>query len=163
MMVYGFDLHNTIVNSDNAWKKAFQKMLPDKQCYKALDMLDNGVSRHKICEKYNISYDSLEEEYRNNLECNYYIIEWIRMIKRESKVILISNARKERIMKDLEKFKITLLFDQIYSGDDGKKNNCQYLEKIMNDNNIERMIYIGNDEVEDKLNNNRILSMKLLK
>lgn len=158
-MVFGFDLHGTIVNSDEAWKSAIIKVAPSKLRDVILNAYNSGVSKRCICTLYNINFSLLEEEYRRCLSCNDKVVQLIKLIFKKQEIILISNGNKERVYKDLQKFGLVNYFSKIYTKEDGDKTDKNYIDHIIKSNNIDLLVYIGNNWEEDVLDNEKAYSL----
>lgn len=147
-----FDFHDTLVESTKAWLNAFKKVVHCRKNFLQIkkDYL-NKVSRKLICQNYGIDYNLVLKYYREYLKIKkegMHLYENLALKYPKIPFILVSNASKERLMLDINKFK-EYNFDKIYSKENGQKPNKEYFEKICKENNIDFIILIGNDEKED--------------
>lgn len=108
---------------------------------------------------YNIDYSKLENSYRQYLKLNRRVMSFIISIYNFYNIILISNSSAKRVHADLKKIKMQKYFNKVYTKEDGIKQNHNYIEKILKENNIDLMIYIGNDKTEDLIENERVVSL----
>ena len=112
-----FDFHDIFVDSANAWKEVFLNMTNDNNVIK---MYDKSISKKEICKKYNLDYKDVEEEYRKILKPIEKNIEFAKNISKIYPIDIVSMAKKDRLLKDIDKFKINYLFSNIYSKEEVK-------------------------------------------
>ena len=105
-----FDFHDIFVDSANAWKEVFLNMTNDNNVIK---MYDKSISKKEICKKYNLDYKDVEEEYRKILKPIEKNIEFAKNISKIYPIDIVSMAKKDRLLKDIDKFKINYLFSNI--------------------------------------------------
>ena len=98
-----FDFHDVFVNAHDAWIKALFEM--SNQSEIIVDY-ENKVSKKIICEKYNINYEETENLYRKYLVKDDSNIEFAYKLSEIYDIGLVSMSRKDRLLKDLEKFKL---------------------------------------------------------
>jgi len=150
-----FDLHDTLIQSREAWLRAFKYLRPNEYG-RIRKMYDKPINRKKICEIYSIDYTALKKEYQNYLreyKCTIFVL---KRLSNLYKIIILSNASKNRIIEDLSRFELSNYIFKIYSKEDGMKPNENYIQKIIAENHISRAIMIGNNYNEDVLNLNNI-------
>lgn len=124
-----FDFHDIFVDSANAWKETLLIMTNDKD---VIEKYDSGISKKEICRTYNLDYKNVEDEYRKKLKP---IEKNIKLVENMSKIYpidIVSMARKDRILKDMNKFGIKHLFSNIYSKNE-VKNRKEFLKKLSKD------------------------------
>lgn len=121
-----FDFHDIFVDSANAWKEVFLNMTKDKNIIK---MYDDGISKKEICKIYNLDYKNAEEQYRKILKPIEKNIEFARNISKVYQIDIVSMAKEERLLKDMNKFEINRLFSNIYSKDE-VKNRREFLKQL---------------------------------
>ena len=121
-----FDFHDIFVNSHEAWIKAFSEFTDNENIiidYK------NKVSKKEICKKYNLDYENIEKTYRNYLEKIDKNIEFAEKLSHWYEIDIISMARKDRLLKDIEKFNLNHIFENVY-GKEQVLNREEYLQKL---------------------------------
>lgn len=162
-----FDFHDIFVTAKSAWIAAFTEIC-SKYKEEILFDYNNKVSKKEICKKYNVKYETVEEKYREYLKPINKNIEFAKKIKRYHSIDLISLSRETRLRKDLEKFSIYNLFDNIYSKlevVDRKKFLQEYskdVDYVMYFNHEEPIIKIINKVIYIPIDNNIELKNKEL-
>lgn len=111
MEVY-FDFHDVFVYSAKAWKEAIKQLCSNEL---AISDYDFGVSKQRICEKYNISYGELEEKYRKLLQPISRNIAFAKQLSRFIEINILSASRRERLINDIDKFNLGELFNIVYA------------------------------------------------
>ena len=126
-----FDFHDVFVNAHDAWIKALFEM--SNQSEIIVDY-ENKVSKKIICEKYNINYEEVENLYRKYLVKDDSNIEFAYKLSEIYDIGLVSMSRKDRLLKDLEKFKLNF-FSEIYAKED-VINREEFLQKFAQENDF---------------------------
>lgn len=121
-----FDFHDIFVYSANAWKDVFLNMTNDNN---VIGMYDKGISKKEICKLYKLDYKNAEEEYRKILKPIEKNIEFAQNMSKIYSIDVVSMARKDRLLKDIDKFKMNYLFSNIYSKEE-VKNRKEFLKKL---------------------------------
>lgn len=121
-----FDFHDIFVDSANAWKDVFLNMTNDNN---VIEMYDKGISKKEICKIYKLDYKNAEEEYRRILKPIEKNIEFAQNMSKIYSIDVVSMARKDRLLKDIDKFKINYLFSNIYSKEE-VKNRKDFLKQL---------------------------------
>ncbi len=121
-----FDFHDIFVDSANAWKDVFLNMTNDNN---VIGMYDKGISKKEICKLYKLDYKNAEEEYRKILKPIEKNIEFAQNMSKIYSIDVVSMARKDRLLKDIDKFKMNYLFSNIYSKEE-VKNRKEFLKKL---------------------------------
>lgn len=142
-----YDLHNTLIKSNHAWLKAFKKLCKDK--YPAIKQEYKFMSRKSICRKYDINFESIENEYRKYIRLNKKVCKTYYKYLDKYPTMIISNAPSSRVYKDILKCKLKHNSVKIYTKEDGEKPNSEYINKILLQNKIEFAIMIGDNKNED--------------
>ncbi|MBE6827111.1 MAG: class I SAM-dependent methyltransferase [Ruminococcaceae bacterium] len=114
MEVY-FDFHDVFVSSAEAWKNALRQLGADEA---AVTDYELGISKRLICEKYHVSYENLEEEYRKQLRPFKRNITFAKKLSAFVEINILSAARRERLLKDIDKFNLGELFTSVYAKGD---------------------------------------------
>ncbi|SDT35859.1 Uncharacterized protein YuzB, UPF0349 family [Paenibacillaceae bacterium GAS479] len=160
-IAFGFDFHDTIVNSSDSWDLAFIEFINNKfDLEKVKKRLKSKESRRLICNEYGLDYFDVQKAYRQFLVIkNKSILDLIGSIKKSAlSAFLISNSSSERLIKDLNKVKLLNKFDRIYSSRDGLKPDFEYFERIISRHEIDILFYIGNDPNEDLIKHEKVIS-----
>lgn len=145
-----FDFHDIFVDSANAWKEVLFNMTKDNNVIK---MYDEGSSKKEICATYNLDYINVEEEYRKNLKPIEKNIEFARNMSKIYPIDVVSMARKDRLLKDIDKFKLNDLFSNIYSKDE-TKNRKEFLKQL--GKSYDWLIFFNHEINKADLDNNVI-------
>ncbi len=154
------DFHGTIVDSNNAWLKAFYEL----RCNN-LDLIKQLIyqkkSRKQIAIDNNIDYNLLLQTYRKNLTIRYDVVNLINKIHGNKNIIILSNSSREKLLLDIKQIKDlhNLEFSYIYTSINNTKNDINFLKKIINKHNIKKAYMIGNDIREDFINLNEIINI----
>lgn len=151
-----FDFHDTIVDSSKAWLKAYKYYCSKKEYRKISFLYKKGYSRKKLANMVNIDYYLIENKYREYLKTKRIITWLLYYCINKYDVIIISNASRKRILKDLEKVKINCDQIKLYTKENGHKPEIKYINNIIKDNNIDEVIMIGNDKFEDNFKQKKI-------
>lgn len=157
-ILIGFDLHDTLVFSTDAWLKAFKTVSPNTFSKIKNDYMI--ISRKEICKKYNINYEKLKKIYRKNLKINNKVVKVYKKIYSLFDTCIITNASLERAIQDM--LFCGIKYKKLYTKEDGLKPNIHYINGIINEQKCDYMIYIGNKE-EDILIGNNVKSYILSK
>lgn len=124
-----FDFHDIFVDSANAWKNVFLNMSNDNN---VINMYDNGISKKEICKIYKLDYKNAEEEYRKILKPIEKNIEFAKNISKIYSIDIVSMSRRDRLLRDMDKFKINSLFSNVYAKEE-VKNRKNFLKQIAQD------------------------------
>lgn len=119
-----FDFHDIFVGSKSAWRKAFKDFDNSALSTKLLDM---GLSRRYIARILGKEFSKIESRYRRYLKPINQNIKLLKQLTKNSKIYLVSRSSKNRLHKDINKFKLKRYFHKIYSRED-----YQDLESIFN-------------------------------
>ena len=107
-----FDFHDIFVNSHDAWIKSF---LYFSKCQKIVDDYEEGLSKKSICERYNLDYVEVEKVYRKYLNKIDGNIEFAAKLAQFYEIDIVSLSKRDRLLKDINKFSLNSLFKNIYS------------------------------------------------
>lgn len=127
-----FDFHDVFVDAKSAWIKALKEKTKSN---KAEIDYNRGLSKKIICEKYKLNYEQLEKLYRVYLNPINNNIDFAEKLSQSYKINILSMSRKDRLLKDMQKFKLINLFDMIISKEDIReyKTKDEYLVSISSD------------------------------
>lgn len=145
-----FDFHDIFVDSANAWKEVFLNMTNDNNVIK---MYDKGISKREICKTYNLDYKNAEEEYRKILKPIEKNIEFAKNMSKIYPIDVVSMAKKDRLLKDIDKFKLNDLFSNIYSKDE-VKNRKEFLKQLSQ--NYDWLLFLNHEIDKVDLDDNVI-------
>jgi len=143
-----------------AWEQAFLKNIPEHLKSSLLLLLNQKISRRQIATLYQLDYAEVERDYRQELEINRNVLQFILHLKIAGhRLLLISNAKRYKVNLDLEKLELSELFDKIYTSEDGRKPDSRYIQNIMDEQNLNLLIMVGNSEQEDVFSHPNVISL----
>lgn len=147
-----FDFHDVFVDAKSAWIKAFYELSNNKEI---INDYNNKLSKKDICKKYSLDYSEVEELYRKYLTPIVDNIDFAKKLSESYKINILSMARKDRLLKDIDKFGLENIFDSILAKED---INYATKEEYLNDisKNYDWIIYFNHDSAEVKRDNNII-------
>ncbi|MCM1439921.1 MAG: HAD family hydrolase [Roseburia sp.] len=145
-----FDLHDTLVNSREAWLLGLTRLNPfrDKE---ELEMLYDSLKRKEICKFLDISYEDWLKHYQDNISVKPIMVELLNIVSTKFKCYIVSNASSERVHYDC-RLVGEHYFQKIYCKEDGIKPNAEYLKSILADNQLDYGILVGDNYQEDYIN-----------
>ena len=150
------DFHGTIVDSNTAWITAY-KNLGAENIKDITQRVFKKEHRKLIAQDYLLDYDAVVTEYRKNLHIRKEVVALIQTLPGFDNIIIVSNAGKDKLLKDIEQVKpeLNLNICAVYGKEDGRKNDQSIFENILKKHDIEAAYMIGNDIREDfcKLDN----------
>lgn len=147
---FAFDLHGTLVLSNDAWIEAFVRESGTESIRKDVkEMVFAKQSRQIISEKYGISYDKVLERYHSLVKPDVNMCTLARALANHYPVFLISSAKKEKVERDVFTISMKDVFTSIYFKDNFCKSCKDNWEKLIIENQLELLFYIGNDIEED--------------
>ena len=136
-----FDFHDIFVDANSAWKKAFKQFINNDEIEKDYN---NKMSKKNICQKYNLNYNEVEKIYRDNLEPIEDNIDFATKLSKSYKINILSMSREERLLKDINKFNLKDLFNEIIFKEKISFNSKElYLSSISKD--YDWIIYFNHD------------------
>ena len=139
-VLVGFDLHDTLILSTEAWLRAFKIVAPN-----IFSEIENDYmifSRKDICKKYNINYENLKKIYRKNLKVNSNAVKVYNKLCTLFDTCIITNASFERATQDM--IFCGIKYNKLYTRENGLKPNIDYIKDILNKQKCDYLIYIGN-------------------
>ena len=159
-ILIGCDLHNTLLLSNGAWINAFltfNKTIDKEQLSKEIY---NKKSRRELASIYGINYNELLNVYYDMCYVNKKLVLFVKSLQKNGfEIVLISSSSKEKVINDLKHISKYILFDEIYTKENFKKNNKNDWDKLLKKHNADFMIYLGNDYDEDIINNDKVVSI----
>lgn len=144
------DFHGTIVNANSAWITAY-KLLGAKNMEDVIRRVYQKEHRKKIADDYNLIYDDVVNLYRQNLNIRPEIIRLIQSLPGSERIIIVSNAHKDRLYKDIKQVenKHNLNICDVFAKEDGSKKDQSLYPTIINKYHIQATYMVGNDIRED--------------
>jgi hypothetical protein len=160
-IIIGCDLHNTLLFSNKAWVSAFLTCSKQKINKKIIEeKMYQKCSRKKMAAEYNLDYNSVLEKYHEFVTPNAKLIKVLKSMQNSGFIVfLISSSTKEKVYKDLLKIDNCIKFDQVLTKENFCKAQSTDWTTMIDDNDADLMIYIGNDYDEDVINNERVVSL----
>lgn len=157
-----FDCHNTLINSNDAWISAFVDKIGDDNRTYITDGLYGKLKRKNISKKYNLNFEEITAEASKYMMTNELLVDIIKEMKESGiKVFVVSNAPRERVVKDLQTVRIAELFDEVYTGDEGGKQNNKIFDDLLEKYSLKYGFFVGNEEFDDHITHPKIISVVL--
>lgn len=159
---YFFDCHNTLINSNEAWVKAFVEYVGIEYEDEITKKLYGKNKRREIAKNYNIKFEVIEEAANKYMCRNDVLIKILYDLKKQGNLLfVVSNAPRKRVIADLQNVNIKNLFEKIYTGDDGGKQNNDIFNMVLEYYKLDYGFFVGNEEYEDDISHQRIISVAL--
>lgn len=156
------DCHNTLVNSNEAWTKAFVDHLGQEYTEEIKVCLYGKTKRRVLAEKHNLDINSIERSAHKYLVKNEKLIQILYCLKLEGfHIFVVSNAPKRRVIDDLNIINIMNLFTEIFTEEDGGKINKSIFDNMLEKYNLDVGIFFGNEEFDDHIDHPKITSFAL--
>ncbi len=147
---FAFDLHGTLVLSNEAWVDAFVSEIGDETYRSEIKrMVYLKASRRDIARKYSVAYESVLEKYFMMVEPDCKMVALVKELARVFPVYLVSSASPEKVKHDVESISLDRVFSKIYDGENFCKGSIGDWEKLIQENDLDMLVYIGNDIDED--------------
>lgn len=147
-------MHDTLTYSTFAWVDGYRSQLPlneDSSINQlVLALLKTKVSRSKISHLLGLSHETVEKSARLELKPVPQMFKLVQFLyQKDIPLFLISNGRAERVQKDLEQVQMQDYWTCIYTKEDGRKPERRYIERILDEHDLDLLVMIGNDPKED--------------
>lgn len=156
------DCHNTLVNSNEAWIKAFVDYIGEEKYEEVELYLYGKMKRRDLAKKYLLDFNLVEKTAESYVTRKQQTIEFLLILKKMGiKLFVVSNAPRRRVVKDLQTANIDYMFENIYTEEDGGKRNKDIFEEILNRNQLDYLLFIGNEEFDDNILHPKVLSVAL--
>lgn len=155
----GFDLHDTLVYSTQAWKDAFGFFAGDRYTNYIEKYLKRKGSRRELSNILNVDYKSVETYYHVILRKSEKMEKLMMILSDIEEVYIVTNASFSRAYHDLLCTGLLKYVSKIYSRENGKKPDCKYIDKILSENQLDYFLYIGNNSIEDVFMSKRTISL----
>lgn len=159
---YFFDCHNTLIKSNEAWIKSFAEYVPRNYVEDIELKLYGKKKRRDIAKEYALDFQFVEKGADKYMEQNALIIDFVKLLKAQGKhLFIVSNAPRYRVEMDLDNVGIRDFFDEIYTAEEGGKQNQDIFNTILSKYSLELGLFIGNEEFDDHIDHQRIISVAL--
>lgn len=158
-IAFGFDLHNTILKSNDAWIAAYVELLGSEYEKTITYDVYRKKSRKKLAETYNIKYEDVYRLYREKVMPDKQMIQGLYELRKKYPVYLISSASEKKVYKDLSKIECENIFEKVLTKEIFNKNSKEDWINFLNVNGIDLLVYIGNDVDEDVIGVEGVLSL----
>lgn len=156
------DCHNTLVNSNEAWAKAFVEFLGQEYMEEIKVCLYGKIKRRVLAKKYNLDISLIEESAHKYLIENKNLVQMLYLLKLEGfHIFVVSNAPRRRVIDDLNLIDIKDLFTEIFTEEDGGKANKSIFDNMLEKYNLDMGIFFGNEEFDDHIDHPKITSFAL--
>lgn len=154
------DCHNTLINSNLAWIRAFTDFAGEEKEEEIKLYLYGKIKRRELARKYNIEFSLIEKRADIYEKAKQDVLNLLESFNSMGvPLFVVSNAPSARVLKDLEIVNIRSLFNKIYTGDDGGKKNLKIFDEILKDYHLDYILFIGNEEFDDNIPHPRVLSV----
>ena len=156
------DCHNTLINSNHAWVHAFVDYIGREKEDEIKFYLYGKHKRRELAKKYDVEFEKIEDRADNYEKQNDQLIRILYVAKEMNiPLFVVSNAPARRVLKDMRITGVIDLFDRIYTDEDGGKSNLQLYDRLLNDYNLEYLLFLGNEEFDDHIPHERVVSFAL--
>ena len=142
-----FDLHDTLVNSREAWLLGLIQLQPFRDKAE-LEMLYDTIKRKELCKLLDINYEEWLKHYQDNVTVKPIMIKLLDIVSTQFKCFIVSNASFSRVHYDC-RLVGEHYFKKIYSKENGIKPDAKYLKSILTENQLDYGILIGDNYQED--------------
>lgn len=157
------DLHNTLVWADRAWTMAFSALSgKSKEIIRLL--LQSKISRKLLAEELEVSYESVYGKYREYLTPNEPLLKTIKALSGHGiPVIVVSAASHTRVVNDVALVERYLKVEEAYSKEVFNKDNRDDWQKLIEKYKCDQVLYFGNDEKEDRIEHEKVISVLIIR
>lgn len=158
-IAFSFDLHNTIMCSNEAWINAFLLHSGNDHHEYIEHAVYHKQSRKTIAERIGVDYDAVYQDYCRIVKPSEKMIKLLSLLKQEYPIFLISSASYSRVKRDLESWNGENFFDSILTKETFDKSNYYDWESLIEKHQFDLIVYIGNDPEEDIIDNPKVIPM----
>lgn len=148
-IAFAFDLHNTLLPSNDAWIEAYMELSGGAFREEVTKAIYRKRSRREIAETIHVCYDDVYKAYCKNVRPTEDILSLLSALKKHFPLYLISAASAERVYNDLAPWDGCKYFDLIFTKETFQKEEPQNWLHLVEEKELDLMIYIGNDVEED--------------
>lgn len=156
---FGFDLHNTILKSNDAWIAAYVELLGSEHEKTITYDVYRKKSRKKIAETFSIKYEDVYMLYKEKVLPDERMLQVLHELRKKYPVYLISSASAEKVYNDLSKIGGGNLFEKVLTKEVFDKSSKEDWNNFLKKNGIDVFIYIGNDAEEDVIMTEKVISL----
>lgn len=156
------DCHNTLINSNPAWIKAFTDFVGNEKKEEISFYLYGKMKRRDLAGKYGIDFKLIEERadlYEKPNDTVVNVLNGFRAVG--IPLFVISNAPSRRVLKDLRITGLTEMFERIYTGDEGGKKNNALFDEIIAEYKLDWILFLGNEEFDDHIFHDKVVSVAI--
>lgn len=147
---FAFDLHGTLVLSNEAWLEAYVSGAGEGISREEIEeRIYRKTSRKQIAEKCGVPYEDILERYHRLVQPDEEMCRLARELSAHYPVFLVSSANPEKVARDLGKIAMDDVFTAVYHQGNFCKEDRQCWEKLTADHHLDLLFYIGNDFEED--------------
>lgn len=148
-VVFAFDLHNTLLRSNDAWIEAYMEHTAGAFRPEVTGAVYRKQSRKKIAQDLGVSYESVYRSYCRLVRPAQEMLKLLEALKAHFPLYLISAASSLRVENDLEAWNGRDYFDLILTKESFRKDSTEDWARLLARQGVDLMIYIGNDVEED--------------
>lgn len=164
MGIFGIacDCHNTLINSNEAWIRAFVDYVGQEKESEITFWLYGKMKRRELARRLNIDFELIENRANLYEKPNEKVISLLLIAKQMGiPLFVVSNAPAHRVLRDMEITGIRNLFIKVYTGDDGGKKNLSIFDSILDDFALDYLLFLGNEEFDDNIEHEKVVSFAL--
>ena len=156
---FGFDLHNTLLFSNDAWIEAYLRQTDESFRDVVTMAVYQKQNRKQIADRIGVDYQFVYAAYCESVRPDPVMIRLVTSLKRQYPIFLISSASGDRVQKDLQKWNGEQFFDHIYTKETFQKDNPRDWQKLVERQGLDLLVYIGNDAEEDASIHPQVISL----
>lgn len=156
------DCHNTLINSNEAWIRAFVDYAGMEKENEITFWLYGKMKRRELAKRLNIDFKLVEDRANLYEKPKDKVISLLTTAKQmRIPLFVVSNAPAHRVLRDMEITGITNMFTKVYTGDDGGKKNLSIFDRILEDYHLDYLLFLGNEEYDDHIEHEKVVSFAL--
>ena len=150
------DLHGTLVNSNQAWIRAFDKVNPGYLEHYTQQIFHKR-NRKDLASELNFDFEEIEAIYHSFVTPREDVIYAVNLLASNKPIIIVSNAPYNRVTRDLQVLAHKIDIAEIFTSDTiPNLKTVSGLHKILDTRNVLSGYYVGNDIEEDLIRSKRI-------
>ena len=148
-IAFGFDLHNTILLSNDAWIEALSECSEEKYKNFIRHEVYNKTSRKMIAEQIGADYIEVLELYHSKVKPDTSWVYFLQSLRESYPLYLISASNRKKVYRDLKGWNGQQFFDEILTTESFNKSSKEDWDAFLKKHSLDLLIYIGNDVDED--------------
>lgn len=148
-IAFGFDLHNTILLSNDAWIDALSECSEEKYKTFIQHEVYSKTSRKMIAEQIGADYAEVLELYHSKVKPDTRWVYFLQSLREYYPLYLISASNWEKVYRDLKGWNGQQFFDGILTKESFDKRAKGDWDALLKKYSFDLLIYIGNDMDED--------------